>query len=208
MTNSQAMALEEDWSGMELVFSPNPCDLENLFGRQNHRILEIGFGNGESLAAQANESPDSDYLGIEVHRPGIGHLLIRIKQLSLKNIRISGHDAMDVLVHQLPSDSFDTIQLFFPDPWPKKKHHKRRIVQDAFVELTHRVLRHKGLFHVATDWHPYVEHVVKVMHRHQNNFKDVSLPGLAKPKHRPVTKFETRGIKKGHGVWDLIYRKR
>ena len=207
LTSSQEKALTDHWATYGVEAGSDPIDLTRLFGRQNKRVLEIGFGNGDSLATQATAYPDTDFLGIEVHRPGVGHLLIKIEEFGLTNIRISQSDAIDVLQEQISETSVDTLQLFFPDPWPKKKHHKRRIVQRDFVELVASRLVAGGVFHVATDWGPYAEYIDEVMQASVDLFRDVSLPNHQRPDYRPMTKFEKRGLKKGHGVWDLIYKK-
>ena len=207
LTDSQKRALEQLWPGYGLEYEPNPWDLDQVFGRRATRTLEIGFGNGTSLAKQAAANPERDFLGIEVHRPGVGHLLIEIEKRELKNVRISNHDGIEVLQDQIRDASFDTVQLFFPDPWPKKRHHKRRIVQNEFVQRIYRILTPGGLFHVATDWEPYTEHVLEIMSQ-QTGFQNLSKTGFVpRPDSRPLTKFENRGLRRGHGVWDMQFRK-
>lgn len=205
LTSSQQKALEQYWPVYGVEYTDSPLDLIELFGRDAPRTLEIGFGNGDSLWQQAQSNPNRDFFGIEVHRPGIGHLLIAIQDHNLGNIRISDHDAVEVMGQQLPPNSFDTVQLFFPDPWPKKRHHKRRIVQPDFVELVHRLLQPGGLFHIATDWQPYTEHVNEVMAANRN-FEGQGVNNVVpRPESRPTTKFEKRGRKLGHGVWDMCF---
>ncbi len=184
-------------------------DLEALFGRNAPRTLEIGFGNGESLAAMAEAAPEQDFLGVEVHRPGVGHLLLRIEALGLENVRVISHDAVEVLEHHIPDRSLDRVLLFFPDPWPKKRHHKRRILQPAFVELVARKLRPGGIFHMATDWEEYAQQMLETMEA-AAGFENVAGPGRFSPRpaDRPATKFERRGERLGHGVWDLLFRRR
>jgi len=183
-------------------------DLDILFDRQAPRILEIGFGNGASLAEMAANHPENDYLGIEVHRPGVGNLLLQIEEQALNNIRVSNDDAVEVLAQQIPDASLDAVFLFFPDPWHKRKHHKRRIVQPAFVRLLHRKLTPGGLFHMATDWENYAEHMMAVMSS-ADGFENTAGSGqyIARPEYRPLTKFEQRGHRLGHGVWDLVFKK-
>ena len=153
-------------------------------------------------------STQNDYLGIEVHRPGVGNLLLQIEKLQLKNIRISNDDAVEVLEQQIPDASLDAVYLFFPDPWHKKKHHKRRIVQPDFVQLVRRKLKDGGIFHMATDWENYAQHMLKVMNTAEG-FQNTAGAEIymARPEHRPLTKFEQRGHRLGHGVWDLIFKK-
>ena len=179
-----------------------------LFGRRGHRILEIGFGNGASLAGMAAKHPENDYLGIEVHRPGVGNLLLQIERQALNNIRVSNDDALEVLEQQIPDVSLDAVYLFFPDPWHKRKHHKRRIVQPAFAQLLHRKLKPGGIFHMATDWENYAEHMMAVMSS-VDGFENTAGSGqyIARPEYRPLTKFEQRGHRLGHGVWDLVFKK-
>jgi len=170
--------------------------------------MEVGFGNGASLAEMATNHPENDYLGIEVHRPGIGNLLLQIEKQGLNNIRVSNDDAVEVLEQQIPNASLDAVYLFFPDPWHKKKHHKRRIVQPAFVQRLRRKLKMGGIFHMATDWENYAEHMLRVMSA-AAGFDDLAGEGnyIARPEYRPLTKFEQRGHRLGHGVWDLIFKK-
>ena len=171
-------------------------------------IVEIGFGNGDSLAKMAAANPDNDYIGIEVHRPGVGHLMMLLDQQGLTNVRIYCHDAIDIIEHKIADNSLAGVHLFFPDPWPKKKHHKRRIVRPSFVELLARKLKPGGYFHAATDWQNYAEHMLEVLSAGAG-ISNTSHTGdyCERPEYRPLTKFEQRGIRLGHGVWDLIFRK-
>ncbi len=173
------------------------------------RTLEIGFGNGEVLAELARNYPDNDYLGVEVHRPGVGHLLLLIEKFGLTNVRLFMHDAVEVLQNQLPPRSLDEVLLFFPDPWPKKRHHKRRIVQPSFIELVASRLQAGGVFHLATDWENYAEQMLELMDKSEM-FENIAGAGCfaERPESRPVTKFERRGQRLGHGVWDLLYRRK
>lgn len=184
-------------------------NLDAIFGRHAPRILEIGFGNGESLAEIAKNHPQNDYIGIEVHRPGVGHLLRRIEELALNNVRVMCGDAVEILEQQIPDASLDALYLFFPDPWHKKRHYKRRQVQPAWAQLVHRKLKRGGTLHLATDWQNYAEHMLEVMQASEG-FANTSSSNdyVAKPAYRPETKFERRGLRLGHGVWDLVFKKR
>lgn len=179
-----------------------------LFGRSAPRTLEIGFGNGDNLATLAARHPERDYLGVEVHDPGVGHLLARIGREKLPNIRIARHDAVEVLAGWLPPGSIDETLIFFPDPWHKKRHHKRRLVQPALLEQLARIMAPGGRLHLATDWAPYAEHMLEVCNA-SPWFANMATNGAyaARPETRPVTKFERRGLKLGHEVFDLLYRR-
>ena len=184
----------------------SPIDPVEIFHRQAPLTLEIGFGNGESLATMAAQAPDTDFIGIEVHRPGVGHLLQELDKQALNNVRIFNEDAVKVLRDCLPDNCLDRLLLFFPDPWHKKRHHKRRIVQAEFIELLARKLKPGGILHMATDWENYAEHMLEVLER-APSFRNCAGADLysEKPGYRPVTKFERRGRKLGHGVWDLLF---
>ena len=187
-------------------FSPIPLDLDRVFGRAAPRILEIGFGMGETTAAIAQEHPENDYLGIEVHTPGVGSLLKRIADLHLANLRIIQHDAVEVVQHMIAPDALDGVHIFFPDPWPKKRHHKRRLIQPAFVALLASRMKRGARVHACTDWEEYARQALEVL------AADPALrntaPGYAsRPETRPETKFERRGLALGHRVWDLVFRK-
>jgi len=187
-------------------FSPIPLDLDRVFGRTAPRILEIGFGMGETTAAIAQEHPENDYLGIEVHTPGVGSLLKRIADLHLANLRIIQHDAVEVVQHMIAPDALDGVHIFFPDPWPKKRHHKRRLIQPAFVALLASRMKRGARVHACTDWEEYARQMLEVL------AADPALrntaPGYAsRPETRPETKFERRGLALGHRVWDLVFRK-
>jgi tRNA (guanine-N7-)-methyltransferase len=207
MTRAQELALTRLWPlyGLE---AGAPLDLDACFGRAAPRTLEIGFGNGETLARMAGEEPTADFLGIEVHRPGSGHLLLELERRELGNVRIICEDAVQVLKHCLPDAAFDRVLLFFPDPWPKKRHHKRRIIQPDFVELLARKLRTSGMLHMATDWEDYVQHMLEVM-AGTASFRNRTGPGSTAPRpdYRPVTKFEQRGLRLGHRVSDLLFER-
>jgi tRNA (guanine-N7-)-methyltransferase len=185
-----------------------PLDLPALFGRDVGRVLDIGFGDGEALVTTAANNPQLDYLGIEVHDPGIGHLLLLLEQAALTNVRVVARDAAEAVPQMLPDASFDAVNLFFPDPWPKKRHHKRRLVQQPFVAELARVLKPGSLFHLATDWANYAEQMREVLAAEPRfaplDSADVCHNPLAL---RPPTKFERRGRRLGHDVVDLYFRK-
>ena len=191
-----------------LAFQASPIDLDAVFRREAPRVLDIGFGDGDALLTAAAAYPDLDYLGVEVHEPGIGHLLTLIERAQVTNIRVIDRDAVDVIDTMLPAASFDAVNLFFPDPWPKKRHHKRRIVQAAFVNAVARILRPGGLLHIATDWANYAEQIESVMAESQAFHKELAAPlagdALA---FRAPTKFERRGRRLGHEVSDFYYRR-
>ena len=195
LTTAQAHALENLWK----IYGLNPAPNELLLINDN-TVLEIGFGMGLSLITQAKNNPDKSYIGIEVHRPGIGSILLHIQKENLANLKVINKDAVEILKNNIPDHSLAGIQIFFPDPWHKKRHHKRRLIQPEFVQLLHQKLKPNGLLHIATDWENYAEHIVDVIN-HSNLFKKTD-----DPHDRPTTKFETRGLKLGHGVWDLLCR--
>jgi tRNA (guanine-N7-)-methyltransferase len=207
LTAGQQHALDNHWHAYCL--DPNvDYDFAEVFGRRAPLCVEIGFGNGESLAQMAAANPEVDYIGIEVHRPGVGHLLMLLAERNLTNVRLYCHDAIEILEKRMPEESLSGVHLFFPDPWPKKKHHKRRIVQPGFTELLSRKLKTGGYFHAASDWQHYAEHMLAVLSEEKRLTNASPLNDFcARPDYRPLTKFEQRGIKLGHGVWDLIFRK-
>lgn len=207
LTTGQRQALEQHWDTMGVDMPSQALDTTALFGRCAPTTLEIGYGMGQSLVAMAEQAPERDFIGIEVHLPGVGSLLNLAAQAGINNIRTFKDDAIEVLKH-LPDNSIDTVQLFFPDPWHKKKHHKRRIVQPEFAQTLRRLLKVGGVFHLATDWEPYSEHMLEVMDNAEG-YENIAGKGqcVERPDHRPLTKFERRGHRKGHGVWDLMYRK-
>ena len=209
ITNAQQRALDTLWPHYGVADQDALLDLSALFGRNAPRILEIGFGNGESLAATAAARPETDYLGIEVHRPGVGHLLKLLGEQQLTNVRIICADACDMLASRLPDTSLDRIQIFFPDPWPKKRHHKRRLIQAPFVALVTDKLKPGGILHLATDWEDYAEHMLSVLQGEKRLANTQASGAFApRPADRPPTKFERRGQRLGHRVYDLIYRRR
>ena len=208
VTEGQQKALDDVWPQMGLELSQGLLDLDAVFGREAPVVLEIGFGMGDSLVEMANDQPEKNYIGIEVHRAGVGRLLSNADKQGLTNIRVFCHDAIDVLAQCIPDGSLDCIQLFFPDPWHKKRHHKRRIVQSEFAQTLRKKLKVGGVFHMATDWENYAEHMMEVMSA-EEGYSNVAGEGVysPQPKWRPVTKFQKRGERLGHGVWDLMFEK-
>jgi len=206
-TAAQRRALSELLPRYGIGEAETPLDLAAIFGRNARRVLDIGFGDGEALVTNALNNPSVDYFGIEVHEPGIGHLLLLLEKADTKNVRVIARDAADI-VPLLPDASFDAVDLFFPDPWPKKRHHKRRLVQVAFVAEIARILKSGGFLHVATDWADYARHTREVLaestHLTAVEAADLSRDPLAA---RPPTKFERRGMRLGHDVADLYYRR-
>ncbi|HTU67869.1 MAG TPA: tRNA (guanosine(46)-N7)-methyltransferase TrmB [Steroidobacteraceae bacterium] len=209
MTVGQSRALEELWPTYGVEYATQPLDLDATFGRTAPRTLEIGFGNGEHLAALAHAHPDRDYFGIEVHRPGVGHLLMLAAANGSTNLRASQHDAVEVLREQIPPASLDELLVLFPDPWHKKRHHKRRLIQPPFVELVASRIAAGGVFRLATDWQNYAEQMLEVIGASES-FENLSESGdwVPRPDERAPTRFEKRGERLGHGVWDLAFRRR
>jgi len=208
LTAGQARALEELWPRFGLEPGEGEIDFVRTFGGDAPVILEIGFGNGESLATIAAAHPENNYIGIEVHRPGVGSLLLRLEEQGVENVRVICRDASEVIQKNIVDESLDSVYLFFPDPWPKKKHHKRRLVQPGFVQQLRGKLKVGGRFHMATDWENYAEHMMAVM-SDAEGFANTAGEGRysPKPEYRPETKFERRGKKLGHGVWDLVFQR-
>jgi tRNA (guanine-N7-)-methyltransferase len=206
MIPSRKRALDELWLDYG-VTEQGPLDLDGLFGRQAPCHLEIGFGMGEALLEMARKHPENNYLGVDVYLPGIGQLLLGIREMGITNVRIDRRDAMEVLA-LLPAGSVSRVSLFFPDPWPKQRHHKRRLVQSPFVEKLHRVLEPGGHFHAATDWDHYARQIFGVMEA-DDGFSNRSGSGefYPGPEDRPLTKFEKRGLRRGHEVRDLLYER-
>lgn len=204
-TASQTEAIEKYWSRYVIADTTSPLDPVALFGRRAPLVVEIGFGMGDSLAEMAAANPDRDFIGIEVHRPGVGKLLNYIESLGLKNLRIYCHDAVEILRDCIADGSVNTVQIFFPDPWHKKKHHKRRLVQPAFISsLTHK-LEPGGRIHLATDWQNYAQHMMDVMSQAEHLTNLAGHGNYSTDTGRPETKFERRGNRLGHGVWDLMF---
>jgi len=210
LTAGQQRAFETLWPQWGLAFQPTPLDLAAVFGNDHPVFLEIGFGNGESLAEMAHHHPERNYLGVEVHRPGVGHLLLKLEEYGCRNVRVIRHDAVEVMRQMLAPASLQGVYLFFPDPWHKKRHHKRRILQPALLDTLARVLRPGGFLHAATDWQDYAEHMLAVLSADHGRFENQAGSGnyTPRPAERPLTKFEQRGRRLGHGVWDLIFIRR
>jgi tRNA (guanine-N7-)-methyltransferase len=207
VSNAQQRAREELLPRYGIPYAPVALDLGAVFGRDAPRILEIGFGMGETTAALAATHPDMDYLGIEVHTPGVGALLKTAGELGLTNLRVVQHDAVEVVRSMIAPGSLDGIHLFFPDPWPKKRHHKRRLVQPPFVALLASRLKPGGYLHCATDWQDYAEQMLSVLCA-EPTLANTAEAFAPRPDHRPETKFESRGLRLGHGVWDVVFRRR
>jgi tRNA (guanine-N7-)-methyltransferase len=200
----QQRAYAEWLPKLGVPYAPVPLDFPALFGRTAPVVVEVGSGMGETTALIARENPDTDYLAIEVHAPGVGSLLKRLAEESIGNVRVVQHDAVEVLREMVPAASLAGLHVFFPDPWPKKRHHKRRLIQPAFARLAAERLAPGGYIHVATDWEEYAEHVLAVLSGEQflQNTAENYAP---RPVARPQTKFERRGIRLGHGVWDIVF---
>ncbi len=206
VTAAQERALTELWPAFGIEFAGAPIDFDAAFGRSAPRCLEIGFGAGEVIGALAQAHPENDYLGVEVHRSGVGRLLLQAEQAGLANLRIICHDAVEVLASAIPDRSFDEVLIFFPDPWHKKRHHKRRLIDAPFVELLAGKLRPQGILRLATDWNTYAEQMLQVCNacvRLSSQSADGTF--VPRPQFRPPTRFERRGARLGHGVWDLAY---
>lgn len=206
-TAGQQNSLDNNWDTYCLDPEKN-YDFSNIFEQDAPLIVEIGFGNGSSLADMAEENPDLNYLGIEVHRPGVGHLMLLLEQKGLKNVRIYHHDAIEILEQKIPDNFLAGVHLFFPDPWQKRRHHKRRIVRPSFTALLNKKLKSGGYFHAATDWEHYAKDMLSTLTA-ASGIKNTSKENdfCERPGYRPLTKFESRGLRLGHGVWDLIFKK-
>ena len=209
ITPAQERALEELWPKYGLKFAPETLDLTGVFGRSAARTLEIGFGNGDNLLRLATAHRERDFLGVEVHRAGVGRLLLALEHGALTNVRILCHDAVEVLGQQIGSASLDEILILFPDPWPKKRHHKRRLLQADFVELAATRLAPAGLLRLATDWQPYAEEMLATLNA-AAALENLAPAGgyVPRPSEREPTRFERRGERLGHQVWDLAFRRR
>ena len=206
-TTGQAKAFEQLGPRFLLPYQPQPLDFQAAFGRDAPTILEIGFGMGEATAHIAGLMPEKNFLCCEVHEPGVGALLKRIGEHGLANIRIVQHDAVEVMEHMLPEGSLAGIHIFFPDPWHKLRHNKRRLVQPPLVARLASRLRAGGYIHCATDWEPYAQQMLEVLSG-EPQLANTAQGYAPRPDYRPLTKFENRGLKLGHGVWDLVFRKR
>jgi tRNA (guanine-N7-)-methyltransferase len=207
-TGGQRKALEANWPAWGLDRSAGLLDPQRAFGRSGPLVLEIGFGMGGSLLEMASAAPATNYVGVEVHPPGVGRLMHDMRESGVDNIRVYRDDAVAVLADCIADASLDGVQIFFPDPWHKKKHHKRRLIQAAFVELLISRLKPGGFLHLATDWEDYAEHMLVVLAA-AVGLENLSPAGnfVQRPQSRPLTKFERRGQRLGHGVWDLMYRR-
>lgn len=208
LTKGQQQALDLYWPVKGIEYSANPLDFSALFGRTAPVVLEIGFGMGKSLVTMASNNPHQDFLGIEVHAPGVGACLAQAHEDNIDNLRVMCHDAVEVLENMIPDNSLCMVQLFFPDPWHKARHNKRRIVQLPFAELILSKLKLGAVFHLATDWENYAEHMLDIL-RYIPGYQNLSVTNdyVSRPDSRPVTKFEQRGHRLGHGVWDLMFER-
>ena len=207
LTEGQASAISRGWPQWGVDYTPMIQDWDTLFGRKAPRYLEIGFGMGGATAEIARHHPQNDYLGIEVHRPGMGNLLKLIEQDALTNLRLMSHDAVDVVNQMIAADSLDGVLVFFPDPWHKARHHKRRLIQPEFVRMLASRLKPGGTIHCATDWENYAEQMLEVLSA-DPQLENTAADYAERPAYRPLTKFEARGLKLGHGVWDLVFRRK
>jgi tRNA (guanine-N7-)-methyltransferase len=206
ITPAQQRAFEQHWRRFGVDYAEQIHDLDALFGRRAPRVLEIGFGNGEALAWASEHDPDRDYLGIEVHRPGVGRLMTALAKRDARNVRLWNHDAVEVLENEIAPDSLDEVRIWFPDPWHKKRHHKRRLIQPAFVQLLASRVKLGGLLHLATDWSDYAAHMREVLGGARAWRSRRGDGGHAeRPPWRIETRFEQRGLRLGHGVWDFLY---
>jgi tRNA (guanine-N7-)-methyltransferase len=208
MTTAQKNALDELWPHYGIDRADTVLDLDDHFDRPADVIIEIGFGNGETTWQMAQLEPEKNFIGIEVHEPGVGHLLMALDKHDLDNVRIACEDAVRFLQIRVAPDSLAGVRIYFPDPWPKKRHHKRRIIQPEFVKLLARCIRTGGILHLATDWQPYAEHMLEVMQSNPD-FVNLSTKGdyCKRPDWRPYTKYEQRGERLGHEVRDLLYQR-
>jgi len=207
VSNAQRRAVATLLPRFGIAYAAAPLDLDAAFGRAAPKILEIGFGMGETTAQIALAHPQNDYLGIEVHTPGVGSLLRLIEVHALVNVRIIQHDAVEVLNQMIAPGSLSAIHVFFPDPWPKKRHHKRRLIQPPLVHLLASRLRPGGYLHLATDWEDYALQMLEVLSA-EAQLANTAEGFASRPDHRPLTKFESRGLKLGHRVWDIVFRRR
>jgi len=207
MTDAQRKAFDDHWTAYGLSLHDGAADWQRIFGRAAPVVLEIGFGMGDSLLEMAEAEPDKDFVGIEVHPPGVGRLINNAAERGLANVRVYMADALDVLDDCIADGSLSRVQIYFPDPWHKKKHHKRRIIQPAFVERLRGKLSIGGILHLATDWQNYAEHMLDVMSAAPGYVNEAGLGYSPRPDFRPITKFERRGERLGHGVWDLLFRR-
>ena len=208
LTEGQKRALEEFWPRFGIEKGESPLDFKTLFGNDAPVIMEIGFGNGDATWQMAQAHPAENYLGVEVHQPGVGHLLLKMKQHGVTNIRIANDDAVEFLCERVPTESLAGVRIYFPDPWPKKRHHKRRLIQPSLIELLASRMHPGALLHLATDWEPYAQHMLEVMGS-SDGFVNLSPSGdfCDQPEWRPETKYERRGEGLGHRVRDLLFKR-
>ena len=203
---AQQRAQEELQSTYGIVYAEQALNLDAVFDRPAPKILEIGFGMGDATASIAAAHPDNDYLGLEVHDPGVGSLLKQIKLLGLANIRIIQHDAVEVIQHMIADSSLNGVHIFFPDPWHKSRHHKRRLIQPGFIALLARKIVPGGYLHCATDWEDYAVQILRVLSE-QEALTNTATDYAPRPEYRPLTKFEQRGMRLGHDIWDILFKK-
>ena len=208
LTEGQKRALDELWPVYGLAEGASPLDFGILFGNDHPVIMEIGFGNGDATWQMALAHGEENYLGVEVHRPGVGHLLLKLEDNGISNVRIACEDAVELLRKRIPRNSLAGVRIYFPDPWPKKRHHKRRIIQAPFIGLLAEKMQAGGILHMATDWEQYAEYMLEVMHN-SRDFENLAQDGKVcpKPDWRPATKYEKRGERLGHSVFDLVFRR-
>jgi tRNA (guanine-N7-)-methyltransferase len=206
LTAAQGRAHEQLMPRYGIPYATEPVDLDRIFGRAAPRVLEIGFGMGDTTAEIAAARPGNDYLGVEVHTPGVGSLLKHIAAMDLANVRVIQHDAVEVLERMITPGALDGVHIFFPDPWPKKRHHKRRLVQPPLVALLASRMKPGGYLHVATDWEDYATQILEVLSA-EPLLANAATGFAPRPDYRPLTKFENRGLKLGHRVWDVIFRR-
>ena len=206
LSKAQSIGLNELWNDYGVDLNEKKLDFDKLFLSKNNVTLEVGFGNGDSLLEMAIDQPNQNFLGVEVYEAGVGRLINEANKNKLSNLKIIKDDAVEVLTNNILDNSISHFQLFFPDPWHKKKHHKRRIVQISFLDLLSKKLKKDGVVHIATDWENYAEHIMELLESH-SHFKNCAGDHMysLRPKNRPLTKFENRGQKLGHGVWDIIF---
>ena len=209
LTEGQQRALDELLPKFGIGPGNDPLDFERLFSNPRPVIVEIGFGDGDATWRMAQHSPQENFIGLEVHRPGVGHLLLQLEKQGISNVRVACEDGVEFLRQRVPAGVLEGVRLYFPDPWPKKRHHKRRIVQPGFVELLAEKITAGGILHFATDWQNYAEHMLEVL-RGNPAFENLSDTGdyCLRPSWRPLTKYEKRGERLGHGVYDLLFLRR
>ena len=210
LSDYQRDMMNSNWANLGLDYQPTPFNFREIFGNDNPIVLEIGFGMGRSLVEMAAQNPDRNYIGIEVHTPGVGACIAYALEKQVKNLRVICHDATEILRDAIADNTLGGLQLYFPDPWQKVKHHKRRIVQPAFITRVLSKLKCGGFIHFATDWENYAEHMLEVLRQFDAELENTSATNdfIPRPDFRPLTKFEERGHRLGHGVWDLYFIKR